>query len=90
MRYFKLILLVFILGSYFESFSQCAMCKSALESNIEAANMSESKEKPSGIGINEGILYLMAMPYLAMMTFGIFWYFQKRKRKTPNQTTPAT
>lgn len=84
MRYFILIFSVFILSSS-DLISQCAMCKAALESNIEAANMSESSEKPSGIGINEGILYLMAMPYLAMIIFGIFWYIQNRKKKITEQ-----
>lgn len=37
--------------------AQCAMCKSAVESNEE--NMSGL-----GDGLNSGILYLMAIPYL--------------------------
>ena len=56
--------------------AQCAMCKAAVEANIEGGGT-------KGTGINEGILYLMAMPYIAMLIFGIFYTIQKRKR---NQT----
>jgi len=70
--------ILFILFNLF-SFSikaQCAMCKAALEANLDGGGT-------KGAGINEGILYLMAMPYLAILLFGIFYTLQKRKR---NQT----
>ena len=38
-------------------FAQCAMCKSVVESNIEGGSA-------IGAGLNDGILYLMAMPYI--------------------------
>ena len=56
--------------------AQCAMCKAALEANLDGGGT-------KGAGINEGILYLMAMPYLAILLFGVFYTLQKRKR---NQT----
>ena len=55
----------------------CAMCKASLESNIQSGG-----EK--GAGINEGILYLMSMPYIALLLFAIFWYFQNRKQIKKN------
>ena len=70
--------ILFILFNLF-SFSikaQCAMCKAALEANLDAGGT-------KGAGLNDGILYLMATPYLAMLSFGIFYTLQKRKR---NQT----
>lgn len=41
--------------------AQCAMCKTAAESSL--------KSNPNSIarGLNSGILYLMAVPYLAIM-----------------------
>lgn len=41
--------------------AQCAMCKQSAESTL--------KSNPSSIarGLNAGILYLMAVPYLAIM-----------------------
>jgi hypothetical protein len=44
------------------------MCRSTLENNVSNGN--------AGIaaGINTGILYLLVMPYLAVMILGYFWY----------------
>tara|TARA_B100000902_G_scaffold62557_1_gene69493 strand:- start:3929 stop:4159 length:231 start_codon:yes stop_codon:yes gene_type:complete len=53
---------------------QCAMCKAAVEANLKDGGS-------AGAGLNEGILYLMAMPYFAMLLFGLFYYFQKRKKE---------
>ena len=56
-------------------YAQCAMCKAAVEANIKDGGS-------AGLGLNQGILYLMAMPYLAMVLFGLFYYFQKQKKQT--------
>lgn len=40
--------------------AQCAMCKAAVESNVNNDPNSVAK------GINKGILYLMAVPYLLL------------------------
>jgi len=72
----KIILLLFSVIVSLRSFSQCAMCKAAVEADLESGGT-------KGAGLNEGILYLMAMPYLLMLIFGIFYTIQKRKR---NQT----
>ena len=53
--------------------AQCAMCKAAVEANLDGGGT-------KGAGLNEGILYLMAMPYLSILLFGIFYTLQKRKR----------
>ena len=49
---------------FIDSQAQCAMCKSVVESNLENGDT-------IGSGLNDGILYLMAMPYisLALITF---------------------
>ena len=57
-----------------KSCSQCAMCKAVVEANLESGD-------DIGSGLNEGILYLMSMPYLAVLLFGVFYYLQKRKTK---------
>ena len=71
----KIIPLVIVIIFYNDVFSQCAMCKSALETNLQSGGT-------KGAGINEGILYLMAMPYIAMLLFGILYYFQKRSKQS--------
>jgi len=51
------------------------MCKAAVEANLKDGGS-------AGAGLNEGILYLMAMPYIAMLLFGILYYFQKRSKQS--------
>jgi len=48
--------------------AQCAMCRSTLENNFSNGNPG------IGAGINTGILYLLAMPYLAVGVIGYLWY----------------
>jgi hypothetical protein len=52
----------------FASWAQCAMCRTQLENNISAGDPGIAS------GINTGILYLLAMPYLAAVIIGYFWY----------------
>ena len=66
-----LVLLIFTL----ELNAQCAMCKAAVEANLKEGGT-------AGAGLNQGILYLMAMPYIALFVFGIFYYLQKRNKQT--------
>jgi len=70
----KVILFLIGIISFIQSFSQCAMCKAAVEANLEAGGT-------KGAGLNDGILYLMAMPYIAVVVFGIFYLLQKRNNK---------
>ena len=70
-------LTLFVIGVLiaFQSSSQCAMCKAVVEANLEAGN-------DIGSGLNSGILYLMSMPYIAVFSFALFYYLQKRKKQT--------
>ena len=52
--------------------AQCAMCKAVVEANLESGDT-------KGAGLNEGILFLMAMPYIAVLIFGLSYYIQKNK-----------
>jgi len=56
------------------SFGQCAMCKAVVEANLESGDT-------KGAGLNDGILFLMSMPYIAVLLFGVFYYLQKKKTK---------
>ena len=63
-----LMLLFFIMATPAISWAQCAMCRATLENNF-------SNGKPGiAAGLNVGILYLLVMPYLAVMTLGYLWY----------------
>jgi len=48
--------------------AQCAMCRSTLENNYSNGNPGIAA------GINTGILYLLSMPYLAVLVIGYLWY----------------
>lgn len=59
--------LLFIINA--NAYAQCAMCKSSVQSNLDNGG-SIGKE------LNTGILYLMAIPYILLMT-GAYIFFKK-------------
>ncbi len=62
------LLLLFLLST--DTFAQCVMCKAVAETGVENG---------IGRGLNDGILYLMAFPYLMLGTIGYFLYKHKKK-----------
>ena len=48
--------------------AQCVMCKS----QVEAAR--QERDDYDVAGLNKGIVYMMAVPYLLMGAVGYFWY----------------
>ena len=54
--------------------AQCAMCKAVVEANMESGGS-------IGAGLNDGILYLMAMPYIFIIVVGLIWYNLKKEIK---------
>lgn len=66
---------LFLLCSMFYSLSataQCAMCRASLESN---GNNTQAE------AVNDGIVYLMAIPYILVGVIGIFIYKMYFKKK---------
>jgi hypothetical protein len=55
--------------------AQCAMCRATLENNVS------NGEVGIAAGINFGILYLFAAPYLVIAIIGYFW-FKSSKRSS--------
>ena len=68
-----LALQVLILLNSILAYGQCAMCKAVVEADLGAGGS-------KGVGLNDGILYLMTIPYLSIFCFGIFYILQKRKQ----------
>jgi hypothetical protein len=62
---------IFLLISTFSN-AQCAMCRAALESE-------EGQQK--GKAVNDGIVYLMAFPYLLVGILGYIIYRSRMKKK---------
>ena len=54
-----------------ESNAQCPMCKISAESNLKDGGT-------AGKGLNTGILYMFALPYLLVGTLGFLWYRNKK------------
>ncbi|WP_209330852.1 hypothetical protein [Lunatimonas salinarum] len=55
--------------------AQCAMCRATIENNVS------SGDTTVGAGLNMGILYLFAAPYLLAMIIGYFWYRNAKMKK---------
>lgn len=53
--------------------AQCAMCSLTAQAATENGNT-------QGFGLNDGILFLLFMPYLAVLVVGILWYKKYRKK----------
>ena len=71
----QLVLIILFLVNLFNQVSaQCAMCKSVVESNIDGGSS-------IGSGLNDGILYLMAMPYLALAIVTFAWVRYNKRLK---------
>jgi len=62
----------FSFSSILSSSAQCPMCKTAVESGMEEGHT-------KGKGLNDGILYLLATPYLAIAFIGGAWYYKRKK-----------
>ena len=61
----KLIVLLFIISSVSIIDAQCAMCRAVLESEADQSTAE---------GINNGIVYLMAIPYILVGGLGYIIY----------------
>lgn len=72
MKKFILILLLAIGSFSFDSNAQCAMCRRVAESSHDA------HDNNVGRGLNTGILYLLAIPYVLA---GIGFYAYKKSGK---------
>ena len=56
------------------SFGQCSMCKAVAESNLNDGGA-------TAIGLNNGIMYLMAFPYIMIAGVAFVWYRNKKLNK---------
>ena len=70
---FVLLIVLFLLP--FVSEAQCSMCRAVLESEGDTSTAE---------GINNGIVYLMAFPYIAIAILG-FFVFKKMRPKSAQE-----
>lgn len=69
-KYLIIVILILIFSTSAEA--QCAMCRAVLESE---------EGQGAAKGINDGIIYLMAIPYLLIGGIGFFIYKKFNKSK---------
>ncbi|AOW09178.1 hypothetical protein EM308_06475 [Flavobacterium gilvum] len=65
----------YILCSIFfsvSSYAQCAMCRAALTGN---------ENKTQAAAVNDGIVYLMVIPYVLVAAVGYYVYRMKKKKQ---------
>lgn len=61
--------------------AQCAMCSLNAENAAAEGNT-------MGKGLNDGILFLLAIPYLIAIGVGILWYKKYRKNQSTKKVSP--
>ena len=69
MNKLKFLILVFFFNLT-DLFSQCAMCRAVLESQ---------EDQSVSAGLNDGIIYLMAIPYIVVGIMGFIVYKKFKK-----------
>ena len=68
----RIFFILFSLFTFFTTNAQCAMCRAVLESED-----GQSTAK----GVNDGIVYLMVIPYLLVAGMGVVMYMKFYKKK---------
>ena len=72
-RILTLIAIGFITFGAVKVKAQCAACAAAVESSNKSGSTATK-------GLNHGIIYLLAAPYLAVAAMGLIWYKKYRRR----------
>ena len=72
--FFALLLLILVFP--INADAQCAMCKASAEANLKAGGGDPK-------GLNTGILYMLALPYLIVGGIGYMWWRNRRKEPEP-------
>ena len=66
--------------SYFtEMQAQCPMCKMSAESNLKNGGT-------AGAGLNNGILFMLATPYILVGLIGFIWWRNRKKQSEEEQS----
>lgn len=70
--YIGLLILVLLLGTGEELLAQCPMCRATAETNLANGGT-------EGEGLNNGIMYMLGMPYVLIGTIAFLWWRNRRK-----------
>lgn len=72
-----LVLIALLLVAIPEVAAQCPMCRMSAESNLQNGGS-------AGKGLNNGILYMLATPYLLIGLIGYMWWRNRKKDEAQN------
>lgn len=67
------LMIVMLLTIVSDVLAQCPMCRSAVESAMQ------NEGNKTGAGLNDGIVYLLSIPYLAVIVTGGIWYYHRKR-----------
>lgn len=70
---------MFLLGG--ELMAQCPMCRATAETNLANGGT-------EGRGLNNGILYMLGMPYIVIGTIAFLWWRNRNKDADTNTMNP--
>ena len=65
-----------------ELMAQCPMCRATAETNLANGGT-------EGQGLNNGIMYMLGMPYVVIGTIAFFWIRNRRKGVDAPYEDPA-
>lgn len=69
------ILVALLLLTQIDAVAQCAMCRTTVESSISNGRSNIAT------GLNTGILYLLAAPYLIVAVIAFLWFRQSKQEQ---------
>lgn len=72
-----LVVLIILLGTDVAE-AQCPMCRMSAEQNLKDGGT-------AGKGLNAGILYMLATPYVVVGTVALIWWRNRKKEKTEQE-----
>lgn len=79
MLVFTVVFILVLSGVGGDLLAQCPMCRATAESNL-------SNGGTEGKGLNDGILYMLGMPYILIGTIAFLWW---KNRKTEGELEQA-
>lgn len=68
----SIFIIIIIVAFFTDLAAQCPMCRMSAESNLAHGGT-------AGKGLNKGILYMFAMPYLLVTTLAVVWIRNRRE-----------
>ena len=80
LKKFLILLLLSSTFAVFESNAQCAMCRRVAQTNYDQQDrVAKAKEMKRGKSLNNGILYLLSVPYLIGSVGVLVWWKNRKK-----------